>query len=171
VNAPTARPLNPMAWLGVPLLLCVLATVLLATPIRIFGQPLPEPVFPMAPVFAWALIRPSVLAPFAILLMGLFLDLFWGGPMGMWSLALLTGYAICLTGRSMLSGQSRLMMWLCFGGACAITMLAAFLFVMFQAQSTPNPIAVAWQLLATILLYPFAHYLVERYEDADVRFR
>jgi rod shape-determining protein MreD len=31
--------------------------------------------------------------------------------------------------------------------------------------------AVAWQYLATILLYPFSHRLIERFEDADVRFR
>ena len=32
-------------------------------------------------------------------------------------------------------------------------------------------IAVGWQFLATIVLYPFAHWLIERFEDADVRFR
>ncbi|MDB5433476.1 MAG: hypothetical protein JWP35_4592 [Caulobacter sp.] len=166
-----ARPLNPWRWLGVPLLLCIGATILLSAPIRIFGQQLPEPVFPMAPVFAWALIRPSIIAPFAILAMGLFLDFFWGGPMGLWGLSLLTGYAVVLSGRSMLTGQSRLMMWIWYVGACAVTMLAGFLFIMLDAKSTPNLIAVFWQLLATAILYPFAHRLVDRFEDADVRFR
>ncbi len=46
---------------------------------------LPEPVFPMAPAFAWAMIRPSVLAPLVLLVMGLFLDLLWGGPIGLWA--------------------------------------------------------------------------------------
>jgi rod shape-determining protein MreD len=35
----------------------------------------------------------------------------------------------------------------------------------------PNLIAVGWQFLVTAALYPFAHILIERYEDADVRFR
>ena len=55
-------------------------TILFGIPLRVFGLQLPEPVFPMAAAFAWAVIRPSVLAPFAVLLMGLFLDYFWGGP-------------------------------------------------------------------------------------------
>ena len=166
-----ARPLEAWRWLGIPFLLCVGATVILAAPLRAFGQQLPEPVFPMIPVFAWALIRPSVIAPFAILVMGVFLDLFWGGPMGLWALSLLTGYAVVLSGRSMLTGQSRPMRWIWYVGACAVTMGAGFLFIMLAAKSTPNLIAVFWQLLATAILYPFAHRLIERFEDADVRFR
>lgn len=91
--------------------------------------------------------------------------------MGLWALALLTGYAAVLAGRSMLTGQSRFMMWMCYVGACTVTMLAGFLFIMLDARTTPNLIAVFWQLLATAILYPFAHRLIERFEDADVRFR
>jgi rod shape-determining protein MreD len=35
----------------------------------------------------------------------------------------------------------------------------------------PSLLALGWQYLATLILYPFAHRLIERYEDADVRFR
>jgi rod shape-determining protein MreD len=171
VSLQAARPLNPWRWLGVPLGLCMLATMIMAMPLRVFGQGLPEPVFAMAPVFAWALIRPSILAPFAILFLGLFMDLFWGGPMGLWALSLLTGYAVVLFSRSMLTGQSRFMMWMCYIAASAVTMLAGFLFVMLDARETPNLITIFWQLLATAILYPFAHRLIERFEDADVRFR
>ena len=40
-----------------------------------------------------------------------------------------------------------------------------------RAGSFPDPLSVGWQFLATILLYPFSHRLIERFEDADVRFR
>ena len=65
------RSLEPWRWIGVPMLQALGATVLFGVPLRIWGLQLPEPVFPMAAVFAWAVIRPSVIAPFAILLMGL----------------------------------------------------------------------------------------------------
>jgi rod shape-determining protein MreD len=39
------------------------------------------------------------------------------------------------------------------------------------AGQPPNMIALGWQYLATLLLFPFAHRLIGRYEDADVRFR
>ncbi len=101
----SAKPMNPVGWLGLPMLLAVAATVFLATPIHIFGFALPEPVFPLALAFAWAQIRPSVLPPFALLLLGLFLDVFWGGPQGLWPLCLLASYASVLAVRRLITGQ------------------------------------------------------------------
>jgi rod shape-determining protein MreD len=167
----SARPLDPWRWIGWPAVLCVAATVLFAMPIRVFGLQLPEPVFPVVAAFSWAVIRPSILAPFAILGMGLFLDVFWGGPIGLWALSLLIGYAGVLAMRNMMTGQSRPMMWAWFGGIAGLTLLAGYLFIMLDAKAAPSLIAVFWQLSATALLYPFAHRLIDRFEDADVRFR
>jgi rod shape-determining protein MreD len=166
-----ARQLTPWRWLGIPLLQCLGATILFGVPLRIWGLQLPEPVFPLAAAFAWAIIRPSVLAPFGILLMGLFLDLFWGGPMGLWALCLLIAYGIVLAGRNMMAGQSRAILWAWYALITATAMMAGYLFVMLDAKSTPNFLSMGWQFLATVLLYPFAHRLIEMFEDADVRFR
>ena len=166
-----ARPLNPALWLGLPMLQALVLTVLFAVPFRVFGLQLPEPIFALAPAFAWAVIRPSILAPFGILAMGLFLDLFWGGPMGLWALSLLTGYGAMLAGRTLIVGQSRLMMWIWYGTACALTQLAAYLFTMADVGAMPSLVSVGWQFLATAILFPFADRLIDRFEDADVRFR
>ncbi len=166
-----ARPLHPARWLGVPTLICVLATIVFAAPIRVYGLQLPEPVFAMVPAFAWALIRPSILAPFVLLLLGLFLDTFWGGPTGLWGLSLLVAYAMALTGRNMMTGQSRPMMWAWFAGVTAVAMAGGFLFSMLDSLAMPSLLAVFWQFLVTALLFPFAHRLIDRFEDADVRFR
>ena len=166
-----ARPLAPWRWIGVPMLQAMGATFLLLVPVRVFGLQLPEPVFAMVPAFAWALIRPSILAPMALLLMGAFMDIVWGSPLGLWSLCLLLAYGAALSARSILAGQSRPVMWAWFAVACAVAEFAGFLFVQIDSQSTPSLIAVGWQLLATILLYPFADRLIDRFEDADVRFR
>jgi rod shape-determining protein MreD len=166
-----ARPLTPWRWLGVPLVQALVATLLLGIPFRIWGLQLPEPVFPMAAVFAWAVIRPSVLAPAGVLVMGLFLDIFWGGPLGLWALCLLIAYGIVLAGRSMMAGQSRTILWAWYALVTATAMMAGYLFVMLDAKSQPSFVAMGWQFLATVLLYPFAHRLIEMYEDSDVRFR
>jgi rod shape-determining protein MreD len=42
---------------------------------------------------------------------------------------------------------------------------------MLDAKGMPSLVSVGWQFLATILLYPFTHRLIEMFEDADVRFR
>jgi rod shape-determining protein MreD len=166
-----ARPLDPWRWLGLPLLGCVILTVLFAVPLRIWGLRLPEPVFAMAPAFAWALIRPSILAPFALLLLGLFLDVFWGGPTGLWGLSLLVAYATVLAARSIITGQSQPILWAWYAGVTAVALAAGFLFTMLDALAMPSLLAVFWQFLVTVALFPFAYRLIDRFDDADVRFR
>ena len=166
-----ARPLEPWRWLGVPMLQVLAATILFGIPFRAFGLQLQEPIFAMSLAFAWAVIRPSILAPFGLLLMGLFLDVFWGGPLGLWALCLLIAYGGALAGRTMMAGQNRAILWAWYGATTATAMVAAYLFVMLDSRSTPGLIPMAWQFLATIVLYPYSQRLIDLFEDADVRFR
>ena len=166
-----AQPLAPWRWLGVPMFQVMVATLLFALPLRFWGFSLPEPVFAMPVVFAWAVIRPSMLAPVGVMLMGLYLDFLWGGPTGLWAVCLLLPYGLVLGGRAMLAGQSRLVMWAWFCAATALALGAGYLFTMLDAQNAPDPISVGWQFLATVVLYPFADRLIDLFEDADVRFR
>ncbi|HZZ89414.1 MAG TPA: hypothetical protein VFE13_13880 [Caulobacteraceae bacterium] len=167
----SGRSMSPIGWMGVPLVLCTVATILLATPIRIFHLALPEPVFPLTVAFAWALIRPSVLPPFVLLVMGLFLDVFWGGPQGFWPLCFLATYAAVLAVRRLILGQDFIVMWASYAAATALAFGVGYLLLSMVAGQPPNLIALAWQYLATLVLFPFAHRLIGRYEDADVRFR
>ena len=125
----------------------------------------------MPVVFAWAVIRPSILAPMGILIMGLFMDLFWGGAQGLWALALLIAYGILLAGRNMMAGQSRTMLWVWYGMVAAIVELTGYLFIMLDSKTMPYLPTVGWQYLATLVLFPFAYRLIDMFEDADVRFR
>ncbi len=166
-----AERLDPIRWLGWPTLACVLATLVFAAPIRIAGFQLPEPVFPVAAAFAWAVIRPSILAPFVLLLLGVFLDHLWGGPNGLWGVSLIVAYATVLLTRNMMIGQSRAMMWAWFAFATLVAMTTAYLVTVLDTQTAPSLLSAFWQFLPTSLLFPFAHRLIERFEDADVGFR
>jgi rod shape-determining protein MreD len=166
-----AQRLDPIRWLFVPAILSVLAVLMFAIPLRLFGLALPEPVWPLAPVFAWAVIRPSLLAPFVAIATGLLLDLVWGAPAGFWALTLMVGYGVILLARNMMTGQSFAVLWAWFGLMCAIVFAAAYLFAMLDSGSTPDVISTVLQAVPSVLLYPLAHRLIERFEDADVRFR
>jgi rod shape-determining protein MreD len=163
--------LDPWQWLGLPALACAAATVVLAVPLRVFGLQLPEPVFPLMLAFAWAVIRPSMLAPFALLALGLFLDLYWGGPVGLWVIALLAAYALTLSVRRVLSGLG----WWGLGGwyaaAVGLAMGVGYGTTRLDSAVAPSLWAVGWQTLANLALFPLAYRLIERFEDADVRFR
>ena len=165
------RGLQPWRWLGAPMLQVALATLLFGIPIKAFGLQLPQPIFPMTLAFAWAVIRPSSLAPFAVLILGLIQDLYWGGPLGLWPLCLLIAYGVAFLGRSMMAGQNRLILWAWYALATATAIVAGYLFVMLDARSTPGAIPMIWQFLATIVLYPYSQRLIDLFEDADVRFR
>ncbi len=165
------RPLSPSGWLGLPMLVCIAATLLFATPSRFWGLALPEPVFPLAMAFAWPLIRPSILPPFALLLLGLFLDAFWYGPQGLWPLCLLSTYAAVLFVRRLIAGQDVIVMAAWYGAAIAVAFAVGFLLMTMDSGAPPSLVAVGWQYLATLLLFPFVRRLITRYEDADVRFR
>lgn len=158
-------------WMAVPMLLCIGGTLVLSAPIRAFGLHAPEPVLPLVPAFAWAVVRPSVLGPAALLVLGLFLDLIWGGALGLWPLALMAAYGLVVLTRHMMTGQSRMMMWAWFAAACLTAMMTAYVIVALDAKALPDPLAVFWQWAPTVLLYPFSHRLIERFEDADIRFR
>jgi rod shape-determining protein MreD len=163
--------LNPVMWLGVPMILCAVASVVLATPFRLFGQQLPEPVFALVPAFAWAVIRPSILPPFALLVLGVFLDALWGSPLGLWPVCLLAAYAPVLIARPFLTGQEFVVMWVWYAIACALAFAVGYLLIAARAGAAPGFLGVVWQFLVSAALFPLAHRLIATYEDADVRFR
>lgn len=153
------------------MLVAMAATLVFAIPLRIFGIGLPEPVFALPLAFAWAVIRPSMLGPLAVMMIGLFLDLLWGTPLGFWAVCLLLPHGVVLGFRAFLAGQGRGMMWIWYGAATALALGAGYLFTLLESRSAPDPVTLGWQFLATVVLYPAADILIERFEDADVRFR
>ena len=146
-------------------------SIFFAIPLRIFTLAMPEPIFPVALAFAWAVIRPSVLGPFAVLLLGLFLDLFWGGPIGLWPLSLLLSYSLILMSRSLMVGQGVEILFGWYLAATALAMGCAYFATLLTAEGLPNALGTLWQYLVTAALFPLSYRLIERFEDADVRFR
>lgn len=166
-----AGPQPILAWLAAPALASLAASALFAAPLRLFGLPLPEPVFAFVPAFAWAMIRPSVLPSAVLLAMGLALDLLWGGPLGLWPLVLLAAYGGVFVLRRLLGALGPAGLWACYGGACAAALALGWAMVAARSGVAPSLVGVAWQWLACLPLFPFAWRMVEDYERTDVRFR
>lgn len=165
MNNRAARPLAAWRWLGLPILFACAFTVLFAVPLSIAGLRLPEPVMAAALAFAWPLIRPSVLAPFAVVVCGLFLDLFWGSPFGFWGLTLLVVYVGALLARKLLVGQPGAVMFAWWGGLVTAAFACAYLLQTLSTATRVSVWPVLWQLVATVALFPVAAYLVDRYAD------
>ena len=165
------RVVGPQDWILFPALIALALTILFATPVKLFGLQPPEPIFPMVLAFAWPLIRPSMLAPLALLLCGLFLDLLWGGPLGLWALVMLGVYGVILLVRGLIVGQETLLLFFWFAGATVAAYAVAWLFVALDAGAAPSLWGSFLQAGITVALFPAANYLIERFDDGDVRFR
>jgi rod shape-determining protein MreD len=167
----TVQPLSPLEWLVPPAVASVVATILLALPIKVFGLQLPEPVFAMAPAFAWAVIRPSILPPFVLAGLGLFQDMLWGGPLGFWPLCLLTLYGLTFSVRRVLGSEGFWALGAWFAAICAVSFAMGLLLTALVSGQAPSLLGLALQFVVTIALFPLAWLFIERFEDADVRFR
>ncbi|MEQ7155812.1 hypothetical protein [Brevundimonas aurifodinae] len=154
-----------------PALIAIALTIVLATPVELFGLTLPEPVLPLVLAFAWPLIRPSMLAPGVLFALGLFLDIFWGGTLGTWPLALIAVYAVVLGSRNLLAGQETQVLFVWYAICCAIAFFLVYLVVSLDAGQAPSLIALLLQIVPTLLFFPAADWMVQRFDDGDVRFR
>ena len=160
-----------MQWIGYPALIAAAATILFAIPLRLFGLTLPEPVWPMVLAFAWPLIRPSMLAPAVLFGLGVFLDFFWGGQTGMWALSLLLIYGAMLLASKYLAGQATIVLFALYVASTGMAFFLAYMITTLSLGNAPSILAVMGQVVPTLLLYPLADWLIQRFDDADVRFR
>lgn len=169
----TVRVIGPMQWIIYPSLITVVLMILLATPVSLFGLTLPEPILPMLLAFAWPLIRPSMLAPFVLFLLGLFVDLMLGGqqPLGLWALSLMAVYGAVLAARSLLVGQETLFLFVWYSASTCAAFLLTYAIVTLKAGNAPSVVALLGQLVPTLLLFPVANWMIERFDDGDMRLR
>lgn len=75
-----------------PLLLGLLLVFLINMPVSFTGGLLPAPALALACVYFWVLVRPDLMPPAAVLLIGLAEDLLSGGPPGLWAAGFLAAY-------------------------------------------------------------------------------
>ena len=170
-RAITVRVVGPLQWIVYPALIAIGITILLAIPVRLFGLNLPEPVFPLVLAFAWPLIRPSMLAPVVLFGLGVFLDLFWGGMLGLWPLSLLAVYGVILLTANLLAGQATIVLFALYVASTGLAFFLAYVITTMSLGNAPSLLAVLGQVVPTLLLFPLADWLIQRFDDADVRVR
>lgn len=156
-------------WIVGPAAVCLALSLLLAAPIRVFGLAAPEPVFPLVAAFAWAALKPSMIAPVALVVLGLALDLLWGGPIGFWPLCLLAAHILALSVRRLLSGEDFAVFWIWYAAACLVAFGVGEGLMRMAYGVWPDLIGLALQAGVTIALFPLAWWLIERYRSDDRR--
>lgn len=78
----------------IPILVALVLVGVANLPISFTGGLLPAPALALGAIWYWALARPSLMPPYAVLLIGLVEDLLSGGPPGLWATGFLAGYVL-----------------------------------------------------------------------------
>jgi rod shape-determining protein MreD len=167
-----AKPtVTPVEWIFIPAGVCILAVIVLAAPIKIGIFSPPEPILPLVLAFSWALIRPSYLAPLVLAGLGMFLDYYWGGPLGLYTFLLMLVYATFVSLRAYISGQETLVIIGVYILTCFVFFLVGTLIVSINAGTIPRIIGVFEQFFATVACFPLVLYMLETYLHSDARFQ
>lgn len=165
------RKIGIWDWILLPALIAIAATLLLNTSVQPFGLYLPEPVFPFVLAFTWPLIRPSVIAPMVLALLGLYLDWLWFAPLGFWTLGLVSIYGIMLLVRTFVVSQDWTVILAVYLAALVVFNIILIIFSSLDSGTIPRLWGVFEQAFATALCFPIVLNLMDRFVSSEVRFQ
>jgi rod shape-determining protein MreD len=91
---------------AIPFCCAVLCAILANVPVSVSGGIVPPPVLALMPVYYWCLVRPDLMPPFAVLIIGILQDLLSGSPPGVWTVSFVAAYALVDRERESFAGLS-----------------------------------------------------------------
>ncbi len=152
--ATRADVLMRVAGSATPALLGFLGVILLASPLRLFGDGLPTPIIPLIIVYFWSLYSPGHLPAASVFFMGLLHDLLSGGPIGLWPTVYLVMQQIAMSQKAYFLGREVMVVSVGFAVAALVVSLIVWL-VMSLFSATLLPLGgLLWQMLVTVACFP-----------------
>ena len=117
------------------------------------GGLLPSPLFVLMPLYFWGMVRPDLMTPFWVFVLGVLEDLLSGGPPGVWALSFLGVYFMIERQRDVLAGLSGVGALMGFAAAALIACGSAYVIVTIYYWHL-QPIAPTLAVLAmTVIVY------------------
>jgi rod shape-determining protein MreD len=132
-----------------------LCVVIVNLPVSFTGGLMPAPVLALVPIYFWALARPDLMPPIAVLLLGLAEDLMSGGPPGIWATGFLVAYALAENQREVFAGLAGPGAVLGFAAAMFTAAGTAYLLVSLVYWRPAPLAAMLLESAVTVLFYPF----------------
>jgi rod shape-determining protein MreD len=154
VADPIALSVSRMFASLLPCVSALLLVLLVNLPVSLSGGLLPAPLLALTAVYFWALVRPDLMPPFAVLLIGLLEDLFSGGPPGAWAMGFIAAYALVDRQRDNLAGLSGVAAVVGFAAAMALAATATFVLTWIMYLRAPPVASLLLASVATVLFYP-----------------
>jgi len=128
-----------------------------------------SPMLALIAVYHWGVFRPELLPSPAVFVLGLFLDLLSGGPVGINAMILLLVYGLVLSQRRFLFGKSFAVVWIGFGVIGAAATLVTFIVVSLYHLTPVSPQGFLFQFFLTLGLFPLVSWLLLRWQRLVLR--
>lgn len=130
---------------------CILLTMV---PFGLSSGYLAPPSFALIAIYIWILVRPGLMTPASVFLLGVFQDLVWGGPVGLWGMVFLAVWAFTVSQRRFLEGRGFGLIWAGFGVVAIGSGLLAWI-IASVFYGVPMPvIPILSQTVLSFAVYP-----------------
>jgi rod shape-determining protein MreD len=146
-------PMNRFIATITPFLCALLGVIVANLPVTFIGGVVPAPLFALMPVYFWCLMRPDLMPPWAVFVIGVLEDFFSGSPPGVWTLSFVVTYALVDRERDAFAGLAGAAAILGFGAATIVTGGVAYLVAAFIFGHLPPLGTIALEIAVTIIFY------------------
>lgn len=137
-----------------PVLSALLLVLLVNLPVSLTGDLFPAPLLALTAVYFWALVRPDLMPPVAVLVVGVLEDLLSGGAPGVWATGFMAAYALVDRQRDNLAGLAGGAAVLGFAAAMGLAAAATFLLTWVMYLRAPPLAPLLLASVITVLFYP-----------------
>lgn len=137
-----------------PAVLVLLSLMLTTAPLRVPSVVAVTPLLPAIAIYHFSLYEPQRLPGWMALLLGLFMDLLTGGPLGIWAAVFVSMRYLVDNNSRYLVGHGFVIGWLGFLLTCALALAAAWLLMSVLVLQSIDPRPAMLQLVVTAALYP-----------------
>lgn len=136
-----------------PVLLGFIGAILANIPLTLLGGGLQQPLLALMPIYYWCLVRPDLMNPVWVFIIGVVQDVLSGGPPGIWTASFVATYAVLDRQRDTFAGLSGWGALLGFATASLIACACAYgISVVWFWKWLPLP-NFAMQFAVTVLVY------------------
>jgi len=137
----------------IPVTLALLGVLVANFPVSFLGGLVPPPLLVFMPLYFWGMVRPDLMSPFWVFVLGVLEDLLSGGPPGVWAASFLAAYFLIDRQRDMLAGLSGIGAIAGFAVATLVACTSAYLIVAMYYWHLPPLAPVMAELAMTVVVY------------------
>lgn len=152
--------LGTLADSAVPVALTFLLVLAAILPLPLPHYSIMAPALPLMVVYYWSIYQPDLMSHIVVFSIGLLVDTFSGTPIGVYALVLLVVQGVVVAHRRFLLGKSFWALWLGFLLVAPSALMLTWLIISALAGSLVAPLAMLFQLLATIAVFPWIAWLL-----------